>query len=88
MVVARPCASVVARRVLSDPAFTLNCTTTPWTGLPRESVTALTTRIAFDETPPAGAWPAAFLIVAGVVVVLRADQDAESDLVDPGGLLT
>jgi drug/metabolite transporter (DMT)-like permease len=49
---------------------------------------SLLARVAFDETPPAGAWPAALLIVAGVVVVLRADQDAESDLIDPGGLLT
>jgi drug/metabolite transporter (DMT)-like permease len=45
-------------------------------------------RIAFDETPPAGAWPAALLIAAGVVTVLRSDQDADTDLVDPGGLLT
>ena len=49
---------------------------------------SLIARVAFDETPPAAAWPAALLIVVGVVVVLRADQDAESDLVDPGGLLT
>ncbi|MFL6205127.1 MAG: DMT family transporter [Acidimicrobiales bacterium] len=45
-------------------------------------------RIAFDETPPAGVWPAALLIAAGVVVVLRSEQDADTDLVDPGGLLT
>jgi drug/metabolite transporter (DMT)-like permease len=45
-------------------------------------------RVAFGETPPAAAWPAALLIAIGVVVVLRSDQDAESDLVDPGGLLT
>lgn len=44
--------------------------------------------LAFDETPPAGAWPAAVLIAAGVVVVLRSDQDADADLVEPGGLLT
>ncbi|MET0902772.1 MAG: hypothetical protein ABWZ52_05995, partial [Acidimicrobiales bacterium] len=45
-------------------------------------------RVAFGETPPAAAWPAALLIGIGVVVVLRSDQDAEADLVDPGGLLT
>jgi drug/metabolite transporter (DMT)-like permease len=44
-------------------------------------------RIAFGETPPVGAWPAAVLIAAGVVVVVRSDQDA-TDLVDPGGVLT
>ena len=44
--------------------------------------------IAFGETPPAGAWPAGLLIAIGVVVVIRSDQDAESELVDPGGLLT
>ena len=44
-------------------------------------------RIAFGETPPAGAWPAGLLIAAGVVVVVRSDQDA-TDLVDPGGVLT
>ncbi len=44
-------------------------------------------RVAFGETPPAGAWPAAALIVAGVVVVVRSDHDA-SDLVEPGGVLT
>jgi drug/metabolite transporter (DMT)-like permease len=44
-------------------------------------------RIAFGETPPVGAWPAGLLIVAGVVVVVRSDQDA-TDLVDPGGVLT
>ena len=48
----------------------------------------LIARVAFGETPPAGAWPAALLIGAGVVMVLRSDQDAGSDLVDPGGLLT
>jgi drug/metabolite transporter (DMT)-like permease len=47
----------------------------------------LLARLAFGETPPAGAWPAAALIAAGVVVVLRSDQDA-SDLVEPGGVLT
>jgi drug/metabolite transporter (DMT)-like permease len=43
--------------------------------------------VAFGETPPAGAWPAGLLIVAGVVAVVRSDQDA-TDLVDPGGVLT
>lgn len=47
----------------------------------------LIARIAFGETPPAGAWPAAVLIAAGVVVVLRSGHDA-SDLVEPGGVLT
>jgi drug/metabolite transporter (DMT)-like permease len=51
----------------------------------------LIARVAFGETPPAGAWPAAVLIAAGVVVVVRSgrggDDDA-SDLVEPGGLLT
>jgi drug/metabolite transporter (DMT)-like permease len=47
----------------------------------------LIARIAFGETPPTGAWPAAALIAAGVVVVVRSDQDA-SDLVEPGGVLT
>ena len=37
---------------------------------------------------PVAAWPAAVLIGLGVVVVLRSDQDADADLVDPGGLLT
>jgi len=48
----------------------------------------LIARVAFGETPPAGAWPAGLLIVIGVVVVVRSDQDADADLVDPGGLLT
>lgn len=43
-------------------------------------------RVAFGETPPAGAWPAALLIAAGVVTVVRSDQDA-SDLVEPGGVI-
>ena len=43
--------------------------------------------IAFGETPPAAAWPAGLLIAAGVVAVVRSDQDA-NDLVDPGGVLT
>lgn len=47
----------------------------------------LIARVAFGETPPAGAWPAAALIAAGVVVVVRADDDA-SDLVEPGGVIT
>jgi drug/metabolite transporter (DMT)-like permease len=47
----------------------------------------LIARVAFGETPPAGAWPAAALIAAGVVVVVRSDQDA-TDLVEPGGVLT
>ncbi len=45
-------------------------------------------RVAFGETPPAGAWPAGLLIVAGVVLVLRADDHEDTDLVEPGGLLT
>ncbi|MGQ0434413.1 MAG: DMT family transporter [Microthrixaceae bacterium] len=44
-------------------------------------------RIAFGETPPVGAWPAALLIGAGVVVVVRSDHDA-SDLVEPGGVIS
>jgi drug/metabolite transporter (DMT)-like permease len=48
----------------------------------------LIARIAFGETPPAGAWPAAGLIVAGVLLVVRAERADEVDLVDPGGLLT
>ena len=44
-------------------------------------------RLAFGETPPAGAWPAAVLIAAGVVVVIRSGDDA-SELVEPGGMLT
>jgi drug/metabolite transporter (DMT)-like permease len=43
--------------------------------------------IAFGETPPAAAWPAGLLIAAGVVAVVRSDQDA-TELVDPGGVLT
>jgi drug/metabolite transporter (DMT)-like permease len=43
--------------------------------------------VFFDETPPIGAWPAAVLIAAGVVVVVRADEDA-SDLVEPEGVIT
>jgi drug/metabolite transporter (DMT)-like permease len=48
----------------------------------------LLARLAFGETPPAAAWPAGLLIAIGVVVVVRSDQDADADLVDPGGLLT
>jgi drug/metabolite transporter (DMT)-like permease len=48
---------------------------------------ALIARVAFGETPPAAAWPAAALIAAGVVAVIRSDQDP-TDLVDPGGVLT
>jgi drug/metabolite transporter (DMT)-like permease len=48
----------------------------------------LIARVAFDQTPPAGAWPAAVLIAAGVVMVVRSDEDAETELVDPGGILT
>jgi drug/metabolite transporter (DMT)-like permease len=44
-------------------------------------------RIAFGESPPVAAWPAGLLIVAGVVAVVRSDQDA-TDLVEPGGVLT
>jgi drug/metabolite transporter (DMT)-like permease len=47
----------------------------------------LIARIAFGETPPVGAWPAALLIAAGVVVVVRSDHDA-TDLVEPGGVIT
>lgn len=47
----------------------------------------LLARVAFGETPPAGAWPAALLIAAGVIVVVRADQDA-SALIDPEGMIT
>jgi len=48
---------------------------------------SLIARVAFGETPPAGAWPAALLISVGVIVVLRADKDA-SELVDPEGMIT
>jgi drug/metabolite transporter (DMT)-like permease len=47
----------------------------------------LIARVAFGETPPVAAWPAGLLIAAGVVAVVRSDQDA-TDLVDPGGVLT
>lgn len=43
--------------------------------------------LAFDEVPPGAAWPAALLIGAGVVVVVRASGQPE-DLVEPGGVLT
>lgn len=48
---------------------------------------SLIARVAFGETPPAGAWLAAVLIAVGVIVVLRADRDA-SGLVDPEGMIT
>ena len=44
-------------------------------------------RIAFGETPPAGAWPAAVLIAAGVVAVIRANENA-AEIVEPGGVIT
>ena len=47
----------------------------------------LIARVAFGETPPAGAWPAGLLIAVGVVAVVRSGQDA-TDLVEPGGVLT
>jgi drug/metabolite transporter (DMT)-like permease len=47
----------------------------------------LIARIAFGETPPAAAWPAAVLIAAGVVAVIRSDEDA-SEIVEPGGVIT
>lgn len=46
----------------------------------------LIARVAFGETPPAAVWPAALLIAAGVVVVVRSGQDAV-DLVEPGGVI-
>ena len=48
----------------------------------------LIARVALDETPHAAALPAGILIAIGVVMVIRSDQDADADLVDPGGLLT
>ena len=48
---------------------------------------SLIARWAFGETPPAGAWLAALLIGAGVVVVVRSQDDA-SDLVEPEGVIT
>jgi drug/metabolite transporter (DMT)-like permease len=47
----------------------------------------LIARIAFGETPPAAAWPAAVLIAAGVVAVIRADDNA-AEIVEPGGVIT
>ena len=41
-------------------------------------------RLWFGETPPAGAWPAALLIVAGVVVVVRTERRMPV-VVDPPG---
>ena len=48
----------------------------------------LIARVAFGETPPAGAWPAAGLILLGVVLVVRSERADVPELVDPGGLLT
>jgi drug/metabolite transporter (DMT)-like permease len=48
----------------------------------------LIARVAFGQTPPAGAWPAAVLIAVGVVFVVRSEEDTQGDLVEPGGLLT
>lgn len=42
--------------------------------------------LAFDEVPPAGAWPAAALIAAGVVLVIR-DNRRPAELVEPGGVV-
>jgi drug/metabolite transporter (DMT)-like permease len=42
--------------------------------------------LAFDEVPPAGAWPAAGLIAAGVVLVIR-DSRRPAELVEPGGVV-
>jgi len=41
---------------------------------------------AFDEVPPAAAWPAAALIAAGVVLVLR-DSRRPGELVEPSGVV-
>ena len=43
--------------------------------------------LAFEEVPPAGAWPAAVLIAAGVVLVIR-DSSRPASLVEPDGLVT
>ncbi|MEX2293782.1 MAG: DMT family transporter [Acidimicrobiales bacterium] len=48
---------------------------------------SLIARVAFGESPPVAAWPAALLIGAGVVVVVRSGEDA-ADLVEPGGVIT
>jgi drug/metabolite transporter (DMT)-like permease len=48
----------------------------------------LIARAAFGETPPAGAWPAAGLILLGVVLVVRSERGDVPELVDPGGVLT
>lgn len=48
---------------------------------------SLIAQAAFGESPPAGAWLAALLIGAGVVVVVRSQDDA-SDLVEPEGVIT
>lgn len=42
---------------------------------------------AFDEVPPAAAWPAAALIAAGVVLVVR-DSRRPAELVEPSGVVT
>ena len=44
----------------------------------------LIARLWFGETPPAGAWPAAVLIAAGVVAVVRAEGRAAVVLDPPG----
>lgn len=41
---------------------------------------------AFDEVPPAAAWPAALLIAAGVVLVVR-DSRRPGELVEPSGMV-
>jgi drug/metabolite transporter (DMT)-like permease len=41
---------------------------------------------AFDEVPPAAAWPAAGLIAAGVILVVR-DSRRPSELVEPSGVV-
>ena len=43
--------------------------------------------LAFGEVPPAAVWPAAVLIVAGVVVVVRSRDDANI-AIESGGILT
>lgn len=42
--------------------------------------------LAFDEVPPAAAWPAAALIAAGVVLVVR-DSSRPAEIVEPGGMV-
>ena len=48
----------------------------------------LIARIAFGEAPPAGAWPAAALIAAGVILVVTGERADRPEIADPGGLLT